>query len=136
MKKCECGHECEDVYAFCPKCGAKLKDEVVAETTIENNTMYCKFCGNKIHSNAEICPHCGCRVNERKFQVHENSNEISACSVLALIFGLLGGFLGIIFGIVGVTNAKNKTDRNCAIAGIFFFFLWVLIFILLIAVNG
>ena len=34
----------------------------------QNNTKYCKFCGQQIAAAAVVCPHCGCQVEEMRQQ--------------------------------------------------------------------
>lgn len=52
----------------------------------ENNqqTKYCKWCGNTIHVNAVVCPHCGRQVEELESQkkdqpiIINNNNNVSS----------------------------------------------------------
>ena len=50
---------------------------------VQENTKFCKHCGNKIPSAAVICTHCGCQVEEIKN--HEQPNiaflRLYLCSV-------------------------------------------------------
>ncbi len=51
-------------------------------STIQQETKFCKECGQKIAKKAVICPHCGCQVEETKAEaavtpqiVINNSNQ-------------------------------------------------------------
>lgn len=91
----------------------------------ENNGQYkyCSKCGAKIDKDAEICPHCGCRVKTEK-----DRSWLGVCSI---IFGALGGLLGLIFGIIGLSTSQNeKIRKNCKI-GIGLFCGWIVLSIFL-----
>ncbi len=38
----------------------------VYQQPVYQATKFCKYCGQSIHSEAVICPHCGCQVEEMK----------------------------------------------------------------------
>ena len=50
-------------------------------TTVVQETKFCKECGQKIAKKAVICPHCGCQIEEMKSEsaapqiVINNSNQ-------------------------------------------------------------
>jgi len=50
-------------------------------TTVQQETKFCKECGQKIAKKAVICPHCGCQVEETRNEsaapqiVINNSNQ-------------------------------------------------------------
>lgn len=49
----------------------------------------------------------------------------SAYAVLAIIFGALGGWLGLLFGIIGLTKYKTTGLRVACIIGIVLFVAWI-----------
>lgn len=49
--------------------------------------------------------------------------------LLALIFGLLGGWLGLLFGIIGLAKYKEKSNRIMCIVGIVAWAIWLVIYI-------
>jgi len=57
-------------------------------------------------------------------------------AILALIFGLLGGWLGIVFGFIALSQIKRTGEggRGIAIVGIFAAFLWVIASIAFVAI--
>lgn len=97
-----CGKENQDTFKFCENCGQKLdtilNKEFEEETNNTNNTednntktvnnrptQFCKYCGEKIDAEAEICPKCGVRL---KNPVSEKNPAIAL--VLSLIFPGIG----------------------------------------------
>lgn len=86
---------------------------------------YCQKCGCEIHDDAVVCINCGCQVGEIK------KSEGKAMGICAIIFGALGGWLGLLFGIIGLCIYKEPVNRrNCGI-GLGLFGLWCLIYIII-----
>ena len=82
--------------------------------------MYCSKCGEKIHDEAEICPHCGCRVKEAPTVVMSDKDTQNAVRfVLTFFLGFIGSF------IINHTDLKPKgwTCRTLA-----YFFLSIITF--------
>lgn len=91
---------------------------------------YCANCGNQIDDYVTICPFCGVQV----MPVVQQAPETSTIGILAIVFGALGGWLGLLFGIIGLcTNKEPNNRRNCKI-GIGLFCVWIVIDIIIIAV--
>ena len=61
------------------------------------------------------------------------SEKTNGFAVASLIFGLLGGLLGLIFGIIALNQIKKNggKGKGLAIAGIVLFILWIPISIVL-----
>ncbi len=86
--------------------------------------MFCKNCGKEIDDNSTFCPYCGQQINENTdyyYTGNNNNNNIKKESqvigILAIVFSALGGWLGIIFAIIGLATYKEKSNRNlCKIA--------------------
>lgn len=76
--------------------------------------MYCQHCGSQINDNAVVCPHCGCQVREIKMELPERA----VIAYLSVIFGALGGVLGLVFGIIGLKTYRNATYRKYCKIGI------------------
>ncbi len=98
-----------------------------ASPDYNRGTKYCQKCGSQIDIDAVICPRCGCSVEKQ-------SNESSVLSYCAMIFGILGGWLGLILGIVGLISNKDTANRKRCKIGIGFFIGWVVLYIVLIIV--
>lgn len=101
------------------------------------DSQYCENCGALISAKAVICPKCGCAVKGAKRLYEEEKS--SAVGILAIVFSLLGGWLGLALGIFGLVSyykdPKYVSDRrNCKIA-IGFFIAWVVGYIILIVVS-
>ena len=79
MKCPKCKEEIEDNSMYCPNCGDKLN---------LNNTMYCPNCGELTESDKKFCSNCG-----------YNFVNISTRSP-AFIFGMIGSVLGLIIGLI------------------------------------
>ena len=123
--KCECcGKEMESNERFCPNCGANNENyvEPVKAEVVEGNQSQTPST-NVYQQNTKIV------------YVQQNSQkESSALGVCAIIFSILGGWLGLILAIVGLSTYKEPDNRrNCKIAlGILGFWIF-LIFILALA---
>lgn len=73
----------------------------------QNNTKFCKHCGEKIAKEAVICPLCGCQVeqiqNDQAAQpivINNTNNNTSAASATAVANNSVGRMYG---------KPKNKT---------------------------
>jgi len=83
--------------------------------------VFCSSCGAIIKKEAEICPKCGVRQFTQN-DTSENSKQGLAIASLILgiacfivpFIGLVGGVIGLIFGIIALQNDK----KGMAVAGI------------------
>ena len=97
--------------------------------------MYCSHCGKPINKDDKYCQYCG---KENKYYNSDNieadlnsyldsengyynapthSEEPQALGVCAIIFSSLGGLLGLVLAIVGLSKYKEKPGRTkCKIA--------------------
>lgn len=93
---------------------------------------YCKYCGAPIAPDAYVCPHCGRIVSENRVpdDYESRREEGSALGILAIVFGALGGFLGLLFGIIGLCVYRTHSNRKNCKAGIGLFFGWIVLIIL------
>ena len=90
--------------------------------------MFCPKCGNQIFDEAVICPHCGCQVQTAPLK----QNEANALGICAIIFSILGGWLGLVLSIIGLCGT-NEGNKNLSKIGIGLCIAWFFIFILLLA---
>ena len=80
--------------------------------------MFCSNCGKEIREDDAFCPYCGMKQNSTvensniNLSSTESSDEKTArtCGILSIVFGCLGGIIGIILGIVGLSKAKKKEN--------------------------
>jgi hypothetical protein len=67
----------------------------------------------------------------QKNTVQENKDNVSSVyAILALIFGALGGWLGLLFGIIGLKNYTDTNKRTMCYIGIGLWAVWMIIMIL------
>ena len=139
---------------FCTNCGAKLSDE----------HKFCPYCGHEVdNSYTEVTPESVAAVDETPYVAPEepsrddidnyfnnvgsetprpkqnynhNAKTVSPVfAILALVFGILGGWLGIVFGAIGISKYKSGPYRNMSIAGLVLAIVWIVITIV-IRVTG
>ena len=81
--------------------------------------MYCNKCGQKIRSDAVICPHCGCETGYKKPGTPKKGLGI-----------LLGMFLGVIGLIIGMCMYESDSvERKTFMKG------WTIGFIITIILS-
>lgn len=104
---------------------------------------YCSHCGAQVDDDAVICPKCGCQVGalaEAKPQttapVQTESKAPQVLGILSIVFGALGGWLGLICGIIGLAIDKEKKYKTLNVIGICLFVVWVIIYIIILATRS
>lgn len=92
--------------------------DIGGATATGGATKYCVRCGAVIDEKAVICPKCGCS-QKRDYMV----DKTSAVGIAAIVFAILGGWLGIalsLFGLLyyykGDSVEDEKGRKNCKIA--------------------
>lgn len=71
-------------------------------------TKYCKRCGAVIDERAAICPKCGCSQYGDIFE-----KRTSLVGVLAIVFAVLGGWIGLVLAIFGMLIYYKGEDPDC-----------------------
>lgn len=70
----------------------------------------CKTCNKKISSNAEVCPHCGEKLNfteeEKQQAIKESKRKSLIIRIIVIVIALI---ILVCNCISGYNNAKNKT---------------------------
>ncbi len=87
---------------------------------------YCRYCGYELEDDAQYCISCGRPTSLNNSSVNNNVNNSGNveernyhwAAVLALVFGILGGWLAIVFGIIGLMKCTDKNDRTMCIVGL------------------
>ncbi|MCI2068633.1 MAG: zinc ribbon domain-containing protein [Bacilli bacterium] len=108
--------------------------------------MYCPKCNASIPDDSNICPYCGYPIrtvypaeneSEKKEVVYVSapSHDYHAIAILALVFGILGGVLGLIFAIIGLVNSDDESDRNMCKIGLGAFIFWVVAYLVIVFIR-
>jgi uncharacterized membrane protein YvbJ len=104
--------------------------------------MFCPHCGNEIADDAVICVKCGREVGKSKKGSSDGEKWGTGAFVglilMTLFVPYVGGLLGLIFGIIGLTKpAKKKQGLTLVIIAVVGFILsvvmWGAIFALFLA---
>ncbi|HRX14446.1 MAG TPA: zinc ribbon domain-containing protein [Eubacteriales bacterium] len=85
---------------------------------------YCEKCGSEIQDEAVVCPNCGCATTK----IIKEGKAIGIC---AIIFGALGGLIGLVLGIVGLNVYKERANRINSAIGLGLFCLWAVVWIVI-----
>ncbi len=94
----------------------------------------CSHCGQEVADHLEVCPNCGSAMNQKD---SDEKKESGTLGILAIVFGALGGWLGLVLGIVGLCSYKKKENKRNCIIGMCLFAGWVVfIIILYVAIIG
>lgn len=54
---------------------------------------FCSKCGHEVHDEAEICVHCGCRINRQPSTSAVNDGNNGARFLLTFFLGFIGSFI-------------------------------------------
>ena len=116
MKCNQCGKDIYSSDRYCSNCGENNDNYVISVTNEIEETVQ-PFYNKTAESVTNIY------IENQQPQVIETSTF----GVLAIVFGALGGFLGLVFGIIGLSTYKNPSNRrNCGI-GIGLWIAWMII---------
>lgn len=141
----QCQRECESDAAFCPACGSDLsgkkplKLQASAQATPSppalNSRYQCPYCGNLLALGTRVCAICRMDLRTGKPIGHEMpTGDESGCLMAAgWVFALLGGWLGIILGIVVIVRGKRV---GSGIAMIIVSILSVIFWLMILGVLG
>ncbi len=120
MKCCHCQKEIADNSVFCPECGTKQTEEQ-SKTAVKQ----CLHCHHDMPVGAQHCPNCGAAYGTQPTNTPassssaQKSEETNWFSVIAIIGAFFMPIVGIIFGILGMNQAKQTgKGRGLALAGL------------------
>jgi len=103
-----CGNETKENEVYCGKCGYKLPQKGAA---VEQK--FCLKCGAEMRKEETFCSSCGTRIGEMG---PENATEVKyphqLATVLGYVFGFLGGWLGLVFGIYLLTREHPRAKYH------------------------
>lgn len=114
--------------------------EIYDPNSLGDKKKQCPMCGSFMDSLARRCPKCGIPMDIRKVQEavstpkvkKKTNNGPTVWAYLALIFGLLGGVLGLIFGFIGLGKDDSKENKLLCRIGIGLSIIWLIVYIVLI----
>ena len=110
--------------------------------------MFCPVCGNKNKEGSEFCSSCGSSMKDgaaasTTTTTAPATNGSNSMAIAGFVLGIISLFccaplniLGLIFSIVGMTQAKVKGGKGLAIAGIIISIVSIVLVILLIALAA
>ena len=103
-----CGKETKEDQVYCEKCGYKLPQQIAA---VEQK--YCQKCGAELTKEEQFCSTCGTRIGGGDSEsVTEVKYPHTLATVLGYIFGFLGGWLGLVFGIYLLTREHPRAKYH------------------------
>lgn len=99
--------------------------------------MFCKYCGHELTDDAHFCANCGanlmdngnvCQTNTQSDITKENvKEEGKALGVCAIVFSVLGGWIGLVLSIVGLSSYKVKSRRAMCWVGLGLSIFWIVV---------
>ena len=127
--------------------------------------MYCSNCGKLIDDDNKYCPHCGAQNKNAtssygygssgstyetpnntpwgyrpqtfsSIHADEGRPEDQTLGVLAIVFSALGGVLGLILALVGLSKYKEEPGRKKCKTALILLAIWVVILILIYLSAG
>lgn len=109
---------------FCPKCGKEIPDDVT----------YCPYCGSKVkETTSSDDPYADPKpiyVQPAVQPAGQTDNSTyHVLSILALVFSILGGWLGFVFALIGLINDKKKEDRVLCWVAMGLCLVWIALYI-------
>ena len=118
MKCTSCGNELAAQSQFCPYCGAKV--DFTTQTQQNNNEQnygYNPSDYNRPEDYNNFNTENNNSIYNQQVPPAQQKKESPVFGVLALIFSLLGGWLGLAFAIMGIATYKEKSNRTlCFVA--------------------
>lgn len=83
-----------------------------SDTFPSGESKFCSHCGAKIDKKAVVCPKCGCSQKRDYME-----DKTSAVGIAAIIFAVLGGWLGLILSLFGLLFYYKDSDSPVSIKG-------------------
>ena len=104
--------------------------------------MICQQCGRVYEDEFQFCPECGNSKNNPFYGINNPYNSYYApkqegrgLAICALVFSILGGWVGLILSIIGLCTCKDDDNKKLCKIGLGFCIFWVILGIIL-ALTG
>lgn len=123
MKCPLCGNVVSDNDRYCSNCGEnnefyiKPRNVEPANVAPQSNTQQSNISDSTYNSNQYLPPYL-------------SPGESSTYGILSIVFGALGGWLGLVFGIIGLNTYKRPENRRKCVIGICLWGVWVVLLII------
>ena len=94
--------------------------------------MFCPHCGGEVVNDAVICVNCGRNIskdsNSEKSTAKWSTGAFVGLILMTVLVPYIGGLMGLIFGIIGLTNpAKKKQGLTLVLIAVGGFILSILV---------
>ncbi len=114
---------------YCTKCGAENNDDA----------KFCEYCGNEFVSvNKETNDNINNQNNTYNTYNGTNindgprpNNESAALGICAIIFSLLGGWIGLLLAIICLASNTNQTNKRYGLIALGISIFWIVLEIIL-----
>ena len=145
MKCSCCGSEITSKDRFCPNCGENNESYVETVTSLRQSPRPSQSQPinqpiNRVPIHQE--PNYSNQPNNSQVNIYSHTQIVTpvktegkALGICALIFSILGGWLGLVLSIVGLCNYKDPENRKLCKIGLGFCIGWAVL-ILIIGLAG
>ena len=123
-----CGNEVREDERYCNNCGQN-NEGYVERKPIEKVEIYRQPSNNSAYSQPQSTYQQTNIYQQNTYQTQKQ--ESGALGILAIIFGVLGGWLGLVLSIVGLCTYKTPEHKTKCKVGLGFFIGWVVLYFII-----
>ena len=130
-----CGNEVREDERFCNNCGQN-NEGYVERKPIERVEIYTQPSNSSTYSQ----PNGSYQQTNNYYQQNNyqqpQKQESGALGILAIIFSVLGGWLGLLLSIIGLCTYQNPEHKTKCKVGLGIFIGWIVLYVLLAIANS